>query len=199
MKKTLFALWLILLLCFSAQAQEYDYCAAAGGTAACGVVASQTSISTDTYLGYDTTLDRAYLASSFTASCTGTIYTLYVDMKKYGSAAQTITAYLCPDSSGHSAAVASCTVADVTLDASTLTNLLVAKKFNFTTGFAVTESTKYWVQLVASVVDAGSYVGVSYYGTVDGQAVEVRDAEGSGWTSLDSSGQFVFSVTTATE
>lgn len=166
---------------------------------ACTSVASQAQTSTDTTLGFDGALDRIYLASSFTAGCTGTIHTIYVDMRKYGTATQTITAYLCPDSTGHSAAVASCTAADATLDASTLTSSLAPQKFNFTAGFAVTATTKYWVQLVASAVHATSYVGVSYYGTVTGEAVEVRDAEGSGWASLDSSGQFEFSVTTATE
>jgi hypothetical protein len=70
MKKILFSLSAILLLCFSVSAQEYDYCAGAGGAAACSnntstdyVGQKAVAIADDTVANNDIMYCQAFQAS----------------------------------------------------------------------------------------------------------------------------------------
>jgi hypothetical protein len=74
MKKILFSLLIVLLLCFSVSAQEYDYCAGAGGAAACATEAdSETGSTTGNInpIGWATYND--YAAQVFVAAANATI------------------------------------------------------------------------------------------------------------------------------
>lgn len=192
MKRIAFCL-LCFLLALPVHAQEYDYVAGAGGAASCGVIDQQTGgTAANAIVGYDTTTDRVYVVSSFTASSTATIHTLYLQMSRISTPTATLTVSLCTGKN------TGCTAADNTQASGSLGTSYAEIKFQFAAGFSVTATTAYYIQVQASAIDAAKYAQVLYNSAQAG-AVYEYSPDGSNWTQVDSSAQFVFRATSCAE
>jgi hypothetical protein len=201
MRKILFSLSVILLLCFSANAQEYDYCAGASGATSCGVTDHQDTGGYGAIVGWDTTFDRKWVVSSFTAAGNAEIKTAYVNMKYMvgNDSGITFTGLLCPDATGVPAVDASCAESTNTVALSSLGATYASTKFQFA-GYSITASTKYWLKIRANTINAAKYAALEYYNTATGHPV-LASPDDADYASVvyDASGQFLYSLTTCAE
>lgn len=161
----------------------------------CGITDSQETPDTSGFLGYNA--DYQYVETDFIADGTGTypVKTVYVSLLDVGSPSNTITLALCTDSGGNPD---SCTNADGTLDGSTTTGTLAWYKFNFSTGYNLTNGTTYHIRLYASAVSTSNYHKWGYCTSASGREIR-RSSDGSSWTSWGSDNQGNFKLTTCLE
>jgi hypothetical protein len=160
--------------------------------AACGVLDSQGGGAGNAIVGLDTTVDRYYAITSFTATSSDTIKTLYLDLMRSSTPTATLTISLCTGKN------TGCTNADNTQAAGSLGTGYASIKFTFATGFAVTATTTYYIQVYSSAIDATKYTQINYNASVAGQVYEYSP-DGTNWTSGDASGQFKFTATSCAE
>ncbi|HBH13827.1 MAG TPA: hypothetical protein DDX29_12075 [Clostridiales bacterium] len=165
-----------------------------GGSAAapaCGEVSTQETQDGQADVGVDATNDRWHVAGNF-SGLDGSIKQISVYIKRYSTATQTITLSLCTDNSGNPSST--CTAADATLDASTLTTSFAWKTFNIAAGYNVSSANTYWIKLSASAISATAYVIVGYNAATTG-AVKYS-SDGSSWGNIDSSAQIDYKLNT---
>jgi len=192
MRRIFFSLLVFLLLCFSVNAQEYDYCAGAGGAACTQTkLHSQETVSAAAGIGITSS---AYRASSYTAGTNDPIRTLYLLLDRDGATDNTsaVTAYLCPDNEGTPGTppnISTCTAADSTIAHNTLSADAAYAKFNWAAGYAQTASTTYWIVVHFAYVDGTTFINWSYNNTVDGQTVWRDDNGVPAYIQVDTSGQ----------
>lgn len=209
MKRTILTVILCLLLCSAAYGENKIVGATiqgavvgSSGAAACGTLAvEQSTNDSSAFCGYDAATDRFGVASNFTASASGIVRTLYLQMKRVSTAAQNLTVYLCTDS-GSTTPVsnASCVAADATIDASTLSTSYAEIKISFTDhDFSLTASTMYWIKVVASAVHETAYVSVGYNGSVTTGPRYIYSPDDTYWTVADNTAQFTFRITSCVE
>ena len=194
MKRLVF-IFAFLLCCFAIQANARGIMTmcGAGVPSGCNTLLEQTTGGSNVIVGWDTTVDRYYATGSFVPTSSGSIKTAYVNMKRSGTPADTmtITALLCPDNDGAPAADASCTAMTTVIYPKDLSTEYAAVKYTYATGYAVTASTKYWIKLRANQV-AAQYAIVEYYST--GSQWVGYSADDSTWTSSDTTAHITITI-----
>jgi hypothetical protein len=98
---------------------------------------------------------------------------------------------LCPDSGGDPDTDGNCTAADATVAGDSIGTDYAAVKYNFTSGYSVTNGATHWIKIKASAV-AAQYWVIEYYNT--GSTAVQYSPDDSSWTAYDSSGQLKFTA-----
>lgn len=131
------------------------------------------------YINYDTSKEA--VAGSFTANGTYTIYHVTVKLRKIGSPTGSVTAYLCTNNSDEPSST--CTSSTNTIDPSTCSTSGDEKTFNFA-GYAVTNSTRYWVKMVGSWADSTANYIQAYFNT-SGSEITKHQQSDTVWAATD--------------
>lgn len=142
------------------------------------------------------------VSSAFTATATGTALTVYVNIKDFGTPPGYLYCYLCPSDGS---APASGTALDACVQ-STTTNIgppggtAVDTKYKFT-GYAISNTSVYHIVLNPSVAgDASNYYIWMVNRAVTNAGGLDQDADGTpAWTSIDTSAQANFRITSCDE
>lgn len=180
----------LLLICFlifglSSSVSAISLIGSGISGAACNTVINQTTQNDSMSLGSDPNGYNQWGAQVFTSDGIYTAKTFYVMLavnRTGDMAGQTVTASLCTTSAGH--ATETCTNADETLDATTLTTTPTAYKFNIAAGYSLTAA-DFAVRLYQSKGDYGDYVLFYYYGT-GSKNMDYDDTPPDSWTTKDS-------------
>ena len=151
--------------------------------AVCNTVVNQTTQDDSITIGSDAS--NQWGAQVFPSDGIYTVKTFYIMLavnRTGDMAGQTITASLCTTAEGHP--TETCTNADATLDATTLTTTPTAYKFNIAAGYGLTAA-DYAVRIYQSKADLGDYILFYYYAT-GAKNMDYNDDPATGWTTKDS-------------
>jgi len=186
--KKLLLLILLLLIPVEGHALSSAIQAVVGvNTVGCGVTDSQETGGTNNYVGDEVDNSFNYKETSFTASQSVTIKTVYLNVADAGSPTG-LTVALCTDNAG---APGTCTNADATITTTTATAQWL--HVNFTAGYAVTAATKYHIRVYYPY--SSGYYNWLRNPTVTGQGV-YSSPDGTTWTPVDASSQTHFRIST---
>lgn len=176
--------------------------AGSGGSAAsCGnLMTPRTDGVSNTPISQDTN-NELYMASSFQATATGSVKTVYINIKDGGTPSSlpaNLLMYLCAGNGTNPNGIGTCTQ-------STTTNITdpggtyVQKKYKFT-GFDVTSGNEYWLILTSSYGsnNATNTFIVQSNGTVTGDHI-YDSPDGTTWSSWDTSAQINMTITSCDE
>ena len=147
----------------------------------------------------DTNMDIGSAASNqwgalvFTPTGADTVKTFYIMLgvnRTDDMVGETVTASLC--TTLDNSPTETCTNADATLDATTLTVAPQAVKFNIAAGYVLTDSANgNAVRIYFSKADAGDYIEMYYLSTGDGRA-KYNDDPATSWTAVDTTATAYF-------
>jgi len=188
-----------LLICASVNSEplQKKHMAVIGlGQINCVTKVSQETYVTEFSFGRDLGTDPIYVWSTFTPSEAFTGYTFYVSLKKAGTPNVDMQLAVCTVSG---ADPDSCTNADAVVSSSTLTTSYQWIKYNITAGYAFSASTQYGIRLFWNgAVGASDYALWGYDSDESGQYVKYS-ADGSSWSTQESSGQSLFKIVNCVE
>lgn len=204
MKKLIFALLLLPSLAWAGEmeiARMNPYILGSSVPAACGdLMTERTDGTSNQVVSYDTnTAKKLYQASTFTATASGDIRTVYIDIKDGGDPAGYLYMYACADNSGSPVAIGSC-VQSTTTNITDPGGTYVQKKYSFAEGaFTVSASSTYWLVVTNSAgLDSTNFFYVECNSVVTGQKQQ-ESGDGTTWSSIDSSAQWNMKITSCVE
>ena len=206
--KRLAFIFAFLLCCSAIQVQARGIMTMAGAgvpVAGCGALATaRTDGTSGVYVGEDAVYDLQYKSSSFTATATGSIQTVYIYIRDYGTPDTNLYMWLCADSSGSPDSSNGVTAMDKCTQSTTTTigppgGTYISAKYKFA-GYAVTASSVYHIVVAEATptIDGTNYYSVQANMAVAGEGTD-RSSDGISWGSVDSSSQFNLGVTSCDE
>lgn len=173
----------------------------ASSGAACGALTTTRTDGTQRAPVSYNTNNELYMASSFQATASGDIKTVYIWIKDEGTPS-TLPAYLylylCAGNGTNPNAIGTCTQ-------STTTNVTdpggtyVKKKYKFA-GFSITSGTEYWLIATSSYGsnNATNAFVIQHNGSVTGDHI-FDSPDGANWNTWDTTGQWNLEITSCDE
>jgi hypothetical protein len=188
MRKIFFSL-LVLLLCFSANAQEYDYCAGAGGAAASCSTQQNNATGVDTKLALVGNDANIMVAARFTVGATGfPVCKIRSSIKRIGTPATNLTVEVWRATTSHPIEKVGITAdgggcaGNGTCTAATTSESFTDYFFTLSTPTDLTAGSKYYVVYLAGTNDTNNMYVINGSGTDGGDYLEYYRTE---WLNAD--------------